>query len=600
MEREIDEGRLVIFAPHPDDEWIGCGCSILKCRDHKVPVKVILVTSRLEWRVKRAKELAQKYDYELVLLNQEEFNINGQLLREACIKEIKPDDVVFIPPCDNHPDHRFIHRIVSTTIQNKHLYEYAIYNNASNLFTKLKNKFHAIKTGATIPSFTHGTGKTLKYKSETKIKNIQSYKEYPREIDVFRKIPLTKRRSKRKYNIAFLTKDYPVGTVDAGFTSIMSLAKQLKEQGHFVALISNKGYASWYEKAADKSYEEFQGIPIYRPYGLKWFNVEKWHINPATLFNRLIAPALGVRYVQKKLGIKFHIIHHSSAAPYMFAAAILAGFFAPTARLFQTIRAETVYGLWGYKLSKLLNWADAVFVPLKSLADTIVADGCDQKRIRIMHSAISLKQMQKLHQEPSVLRRQYEVGPDDKVVLYYGKSGHYKGVDILLQSIKFIPKTEKIKFLFFHPVIWLPEFVKLAEESKNKDKIRMSVGKISVPDHLNMADVLVLPYRSLKGTEANPLCLLEGMASATPIITTEIPELKELVEKDKDVVMVQPENPEALAKEILKLLKDRKRGQLLADNAYSTVKKFDISYISDRHMDVYDSSMCKYRRGLYS
>ena len=44
----------VIIAPHPDDEWIGCGCTILKKLEEGEKVKVLLVTRDL-WKIKYRK-----------------------------------------------------------------------------------------------------------------------------------------------------------------------------------------------------------------------------------------------------------------------------------------------------------------------------------------------------------------------------------------------------------------------------------------------------------------------------------------------------------------------------------------------------------------
>ena len=84
----MKKNRSVIIAPHPDDEWIGCGCTLLKNESESMPTKVVLVTGRVKKRVKLSTDLAKKHNYELVLLNQEEKNLNLSDLIKSLKKEI--------------------------------------------------------------------------------------------------------------------------------------------------------------------------------------------------------------------------------------------------------------------------------------------------------------------------------------------------------------------------------------------------------------------------------------------------------------------------------------------------------------------------------
>jgi glycosyltransferase involved in cell wall biosynthesis len=575
--------KIVIIAPHPDDEWIGCGCTILKESDKGSDVSVIIVTGLDKKRIELSKQFSKKHGYKLTLLNQEEFNIDTNILRNE-LKKIPEDAIVYIPSADGHREHRLVHAVARTELKNKSVFEFGIYNNASFLGKRLFNKIKDIFTRKGYPSFVHGTGKHLSYKQNIKEKYIKKMREYPRGADLLRKVDM-----KQKLKIAFLTKEYNIGTVDAGFSSLLNLAIEFKKKGHFTAFVSNKGYASWYESAANKTYESYKGIPMYRPYGMKWLNSSKLFLNPATLFNRFIAPGIGLGYVQRKLKMKFDIIHGSTSAPYLILTSFLAKLFSRKAKLFHTIRSETMYGIWGMQTSKLLNFAKTVFVPLKSLRDKLISDGCKPDKITLMHSSIPLNKLSDFKESPKTIKKRFGIKDDEKVILYYGKGGPNKGVDIFLKSIDYFPKDAKVKFILFHPVVWLPHIIKLAKEHKYKDKISLNVAKIHVPDFLRMADIQVLPFISIKGTEGNPLCLLEGMTAKTPIVTTDLDDLKEIVLKDKDVLMAKPGDPKSFAKELMRLLDDDKLRQTLINNAYKKSLQFDISYTAEKHLEAYYS-----------
>lgn len=71
---------------------------------------------------------------------------------------------------------------------------------------------------------------------------------------------------------------------------------------------------------------------------------------------------------------------------------------------------------------------------------------------------------------------------------------------------------------------------KLVEQLNIKPMVEFILENIKIEDYVNFADVVVLPYRNFLGTEGNPSCLLEAMACKTPVVTTNLPELKEIIE----------------------------------------------------------------------
>ena len=573
------KSRITIIAPHPDDEWIGCGCTILKCSDIGADLQVILVTGRVRERVKLSKNYAQKFGYKLHTLKMDERHIDTVALKEALQNMVRKDDIVYIPASDSHPDHRLIHETALATLRNR-VIEFAIYNNSRNIVKRLGNKVRSLITKKGYPSFSRGRGEDFSYKQAEKEECIKEMMEFPRAADHLRELQQSR-------SIAFLTKDYHIDTVDAGFTSVVALAKELKRRGHDPVIIQNKGYASWYEPPARKAYEVHQGIPIYRPYGFRWFNIRWMHINPAMLFNRFLAPGLGVKSVQRQRGKKFDIIHGSSSAPYLVIPSLIGRLFARDAKVFHTIRSTTTYGIWWLKVSRLLNLTDGVFVPLESIRNRLIADGCRPERIHKIPSAIDLKQIHNTWEGRSATRKKYGISPNEKLILYYGKMGYNKGVDVLIRSIGYL-KNPHARFLLFHPVVWLPWIRELAEQNPNSEKLSLIVEKIHVPDILAAADLLVLPYRSLDSTEGNPLCLLEALAAKVPVLTTDLDDIREIVHPGRHVLVTQPDDEADLADKIRYALSHPRELEQMSIRAFEHVQSFDIRSIAKRHCDLYE------------
>ena len=159
--------KIVVFAPHPDDEIFGCGGSVLKWMEEGHDVHVIYVTDNralIEWGIKEDQLLEDKAaDY---------INLSGDELAEICLKEAEEVAGAFglpeenshffkildqdaennielgvslskeiirnadriVMPCDNnnHNDHQATHTIAKTAARELNLdveyYVYCLYN----------------------------------------------------------------------------------------------------------------------------------------------------------------------------------------------------------------------------------------------------------------------------------------------------------------------------------------------------------------------------------------------------------------------------------------------------------------------------------------
>ena len=90
-----------------------------------------------------------------------------------------------------------------------------------------------------------------------------------------------------------------------------------------------------------------------------------------------------------------------------------------------------------------------------------------------------------------------------------------------------------------------------------------------VPVYLKAADALILPNKKGNQTSAyytSPLKLFEYMASQRPIVASDLPSIREVL-NETNAVMVEPDNPEALAAGIKLVLEDSRLADKLARQA---------------------------------
>lgn len=163
---------------------------------------------------------------------------------------------------------------------------------------------------------------------------------------------------------------------------------------------------------------------------------------------------------------------------------------------------------------------------------------------------------------PSVERRQKarsKLGlPEDaEILLNLGRLEYQKGQKYLLQAIAEIRErhSKLIVLIAGRQGSASPELAQLQQELGLNETVQFLGFREDVPDLLAAADIFVFPslFEGIGGA------LIEAMALALPIIASDLPELREVVEAGNNAMLVAPASPKEIANAIESLLGDRQR-----------------------------------------
>jgi len=176
----------------------------------------------------------------------------------------------------------------------------------------------------------------------------------------------------------------------------------------------------------------------------------------------------------------------------------------------------------------------------------------------------------------------------EQIVAYIGRLVPEKGVNVLLGAVKSVlEKKPKTKFVIAGEGWHRSELHRIAAELKIEDKV-LFTGYLPEEDFLpyfNVADILVVPSTY----EPFGIVALEGMATKTPIIVSDVGGLSEIVDHQWTGMKVPPDNSQALADSILELLTNKKLRTRIVTNAVDKLKHvYDWSIIADHTMKVYE------------
>lgn len=176
-------------------------------------------------------------------------------------------------------------------------------------------------------------------------------------------------------------------------------------------------------------------------------------------------------------------------------------------------------------------------------------------------------------------RAQLNLTKDSILVGYVGRIGWVKGLDILVRAAKqAIVVNPRIHFV----VIGGPLFGEHAYAESITQQVKSSgLGQNWHPmgyyadasQRLHDLDCLVLPSRR----ESLPRVLLEAGMAGVPVVASRVGGIPEVIESGVNGVLVEPEDPGALADALLSLLGNQDRARLMGENArQKVIANFDI------------------------
>lgn len=154
-------------------------------------------------------------------------------------------------------------------------------------------------------------------------------------------------------------------------------------------------------------------------------------------------------------------------------------------------------------------------------------------------------------------RRQCGLPPNAVVAVFTGRFVRRKGIDVLINAWQAIePRKHDAYLVLIGSGKDQPDSIEAdirgAVTERQVENV-IFVGALPNPEsYLNHADLFLFPSRR----EGYPNALLEAMSAGTAVIASRIGGCIELVSSGESGLLVDPDDPEALAAAILRLLRD--------------------------------------------
>ncbi|MFA6428761.1 MAG: glycosyltransferase family 4 protein [Candidatus Buchananbacteria bacterium] len=210
----------------------------------------------------------------------------------------------------------------------------------------------------------------------------------------------------------------------------------------------------------------------------------------------------------------------------------------------------------------------------KGLEDELVTLGLSGSLIVVAPDAVDLKEFSRILDQADEVKKAYGLAFNKKIILYSGHLYEWKGARILAQAAQYLLDNCLVVFVGGTT----EEVGKFRKEfSGSKNIIFLGHQPFSqIPRILQAADVLVLPNSAkskISSQYTSPLKLFEYMATGRPIVASALPSIKEILNQDNSVLF-EPDNAQALAEAIIKVLKDEAFSARIAKQSWLDVQGF--------------------------
>ncbi len=258
-----------------------------------------------------------------------------------------------------------------------------------------------------------------------------------------------------------------------------------------------------------------------------------------------------------------------------------------TALVFSILGKKVFYEIHDVRHSLLqrlaLQRAVGVISITRGLVDYCESIGVKKERICIAPDAVDLAEFQ-IRTTQRECREKLGLPLDKKIVLYTGHLYSWKGADTLAESAQFLDENTMVAFVGGHDYD-IEVFKKRFVDAHISVLGRKSHDLMSY--YMKAADVLVLPNSAKEDISrlyTSPIKLFEYMASGQPIVASDLPSLREVL-NEKNCTFFKPDSAESLASSIKKTLADSSSADIRAKQALIDVQEYTWQKRADKIID---------------
>lgn len=316
--------------------------------------------------------------------------------------------------------------------------------------------------------------------------------------------------------IGIFTDTYPP-YINGVSTSVSMLENALRKKGHQVYIVTVNTENMRYKYENDEHIIRIPGVPIgiydYRltgVYPLKAINkIRKWNLDVIHSHTEFGVGTFA-RIIAKQYNIPLVHTYHTMYEDYVHY--ITKGYFNNTSK-------KIVEYLTNFYCNQT---ATELIVPTKKTYDLFKEKYKYTRNVHIIPTGIEVEKFYKENTDPAKLeeiRKKHGLNKGDFVILYVGRLGQEKSVDVLIEAHQELTREYKAKLLIVGDGPDIDTYKNLVHKLKIDDNV-IFTGKVpwtEVTLYYQIADIFATASKS----ETQGLTVIEAMAASLPVVAVD-------------------------------------------------------------------------------
>lgn len=201
--------------------------------------------------------------------------------------------------------------------------------------------------------------------------------------------------------------------------------------------------------------------------------------------------------------------------------------------------------------------ADLIITPSQVTAEYLQKCGAIASKIKVIPNGVDLD----IFKFSDLLVRDKTTESREFKLLYFGTLSSWQGVDLAIEALQLIAKELPTKLTVigaFGSDRSFPRIARAAAKLEVAERLELipSLTQLELVNYIHQADVVIAP---LTPNDRNlvqgccPLKVLESMAAGTPVISSDIPVVRELGVNGRHFLLVKPGSAKAIKDAVLQL-----------------------------------------------
>lgn len=383
--------------------------------------------------------------------------------------------------------------------------------------------------------------------------------------------------------IGLFTDTYPP-YINGVSTSIAMLKTALEKQGHEVFIVTVNADKLKYQN--EDKIIRIPGIPI-------------------GIYDYRLTGIYPLRAIEKIRKWNLDIIHsHTEFGVGTFARLLAKQFDIPLVHTYHTMYEDYVHyitkGYFNRSSKKIVEYltkfycdktATELIVPTKKTYDLFKEKYKVDRNVHIVPTGIEVERFYKEQfQKPEIdeLRHRFGIKKDDFVILFVGRLGEEKSVDLLIEAQVSLARTNpNCKLLIVGDGPDKEKFENLVRKFRLQNNVIMT-GKVpwdEVPKYYMLANI----FATASKTETQGLTVIEAMAASKPVLAVDDEAFQMVIVNGLNGYLFA--NKRQYKKLVRSLMEDENKLDYLSRQARITAESHSSKYFAEKVLDVYKTAL---------